>query len=140
MAPAAYFCCGYFHWPDMILTCPSCDTRYSVDASKFPAAGRTVRCAKCSHSWHQPGEAAEAPEPVSAQPAGQVSVPEAAPEARPPIVDDGVASVAAAFAPESASPARGFGPSVVENKPRQALGPRAGGGGGLGGIDRWWCC
>ena len=31
----------------MILTCTSCDTRYSVDGSKFPAAGRTVRCAKC---------------------------------------------------------------------------------------------
>ena len=44
----------------MILTCPNCDTRYSVDGAKFPAAGRTVRCAKCGHSWHQ---AAEAPEP-----------------------------------------------------------------------------
>ena len=48
----------------MLLTCTSCDTRYSVDGSKFPAAGRTVRCAKCGHSWHQPGEAPEpAPEP-----------------------------------------------------------------------------
>ena len=43
----------------MILTCPSCDTRYSVDGSKFPAAGRTVRCAKCGHSWHQAGETPE---------------------------------------------------------------------------------
>jgi len=42
----------------MILTCPSCATRYTVDAAKFPAAGRTVRCAKCAHSWHHP-----APEP-----------------------------------------------------------------------------
>ncbi len=123
MGAAAYFCWD-FPWLDMILTCPSCDTRYAIDASKFPAAGRNVRCAKCSHSWHQPGEAAEAPEPVSAQPAGQVFVPEAAQEARPPIVDDGVASVAAAFAPESASPARGFGPSIIEDKPRQAIGPR----------------
>ncbi|MDB5741378.1 MAG: hypothetical protein JWP16_2418, partial [Alphaproteobacteria bacterium] len=31
----------------MILTCPNCDTRYSVDGTKFPPAGRTVRCAKC---------------------------------------------------------------------------------------------
>jgi len=45
----------------MILTCPSCNTRYSVDGEKFPAAGRTVRCAKCGHSWHQP-----APEPEAA--------------------------------------------------------------------------
>src|SRR5262245_48003549 len=48
----------------MILTCTSCDTRYSVDGSKFPAAGRTVRCAKCGHSWHQPGEAPEPEAPV----------------------------------------------------------------------------
>jgi predicted Zn finger-like uncharacterized protein len=47
----------------MILTCPSCSTRYTVDAAKFPAAGRTVRCAKCGNSWHQPGPEPE-PEPV----------------------------------------------------------------------------
>lgn len=46
----------------MILTCPSCDTRYSVDGSKFPAAGRMVRCAKCGHSWHQQGEVPPEPE------------------------------------------------------------------------------
>lgn len=46
----------------MILTCPSCDTRYSVDGSKFPASGRTVRCAKCGHSWHQAGEPPPEPE------------------------------------------------------------------------------
>lgn len=64
----------------MILTCPSCDTRYSVDGSKFPATGRMVRCAKCGHSWHQQGEpppqpeiaadpviAAEQPQPVETQ-------------------------------------------------------------------------
>jgi predicted Zn finger-like uncharacterized protein len=37
----------------MILTCPHCATRYQADAAKFPSAGRTVRCAKCSHVWHQ---------------------------------------------------------------------------------------
>ncbi len=47
----------------MILTCSSCGTRYSVDGSKFPAAGRTVRCAKCGHSWHQAAEAAPESEP-----------------------------------------------------------------------------
>jgi predicted Zn finger-like uncharacterized protein len=36
----------YFNGPGMILTCPSCVTRYSVDGAKFPAAGRQVRCAK----------------------------------------------------------------------------------------------
>jgi len=44
----------------MILTCPQCATRYQTDAAKFPAEGRKVRCAKCSHVWHQD---APAPEP-----------------------------------------------------------------------------
>jgi predicted Zn finger-like uncharacterized protein len=46
----------------MILTCPQCDTRYQADASKFPAAGRNVRCAKCGHVWHQIGPTQE-PDP-----------------------------------------------------------------------------
>lgn len=37
----------------MIITCPSCATRYPVDASAFPASGRKVRCAKCGENWHQ---------------------------------------------------------------------------------------
>lgn len=36
----------------MILTCPSCVTRYEVDGTKFPDSGRDVRCAKCGHVWH----------------------------------------------------------------------------------------
>lgn len=44
----------------MILTCPSCGTRYVVKDGAIPAGGRTVRCAQCKHSWHQePEEAAE---------------------------------------------------------------------------------
>ena len=35
----------------MILTCPSCDTRYSIDPGSLLPAGRTVRCANCGHSW-----------------------------------------------------------------------------------------
>src|ERR1700754_2905408 len=46
----------------MILTCPQCATRYQVDGSKFPAAGRSVRCAKCGHVWHQIGPEPE-PDP-----------------------------------------------------------------------------
>lgn len=40
----------------MILTCPECATRYEVDGTNFPAEGRKVRCKKCGHVWHQPGE------------------------------------------------------------------------------------
>src|SRR5258706_14061376 len=43
----------------MILTCPQCATRYQVDANKFPASGRNVRCAKCGHVWHQLGQMPE---------------------------------------------------------------------------------
>ncbi|HEY3636800.1 MAG TPA: DUF3426 domain-containing protein [Rhizomicrobium sp.] len=52
----------------MILTCPACQTRYRADAAQFSADGRKVRCAKCSHVWHQ-----SAPEP---EPGAEVAVPE----------------------------------------------------------------
>lgn len=43
----------------MILTCPACSTRYLTDAGSFTSHGRTVRCAKCSHTWYHetPSEA-----------------------------------------------------------------------------------
>lgn len=35
----------------MILTCPSCATRYLIDPTALGVTGRVVRCARCSHSW-----------------------------------------------------------------------------------------
>ena len=48
----------------MFLTCPQCATRYQADEAKFPPAGRTVRCGKCRHQWHQPGFAVD-PQPCA---------------------------------------------------------------------------
>lgn len=66
----------------MIIVCPSCSTRFAVNAAAFPAAGRKVKCARCAHVWHALPEAAEAPAPARA--AAPAPVPAAAPAAPAP--------------------------------------------------------
>ncbi|CDO36296.1 zinc-ribbon domain-containing protein [Novosphingobium sp. KN65.2] len=72
----------------MIIACPACSTRYAVPDSAIGVDGRTVRCAKCRHSWFQEGPelalaetesqaAAQGPAQETAQPR-----PEPAPAAR----------------------------------------------------------
>lgn len=48
----------------MIIACPACATRYVVPDSAIGLEGRTVRCAKCKHSWFQDGP--ELAEPIAA--------------------------------------------------------------------------
>jgi len=74
----------------MILTCPQCATRYQADGSKFPAAGRSVRCAKCGHVWHQIGPQPE-PDPeaeIEVQEPPAPAITAEAPARHTPVVDE----------------------------------------------------
>lgn len=39
----------------MLIACPACGTKYVVPDDALGVEGRTVRCAKCKHSWFQDG-------------------------------------------------------------------------------------
>jgi predicted Zn finger-like uncharacterized protein len=82
----------------MILTCPQCDTRYQADGSKFPAAGRNVRCAKCGHVWHQLGPEPE-PDPEAELFVEEPPSPAAAPPPEPAPSPIAAQPRVAAFAP-----------------------------------------
>lgn len=66
----------------MIITCPACATRYVVPDSAVGAEGRTVRCAKCRHSWFQEGP--ELAEAAPREPEAPAAQPQAAPPPPPP--------------------------------------------------------
>ena len=66
----------------MILTCPACASRFSLDTSALGATGRRVRCGQCRHVWHatpEPEIEAEGgyarPEPATARVAPPVDQP-----------------------------------------------------------------
>ncbi len=84
---------------DMILVCPSCDSKFKVPDNAIPPAGRKVRCAQCGSAWHattadelRPPKTAHA-----ATPSGPRIAP-AAPQVTPVAeVDAGTAAKAAAI-------------------------------------------
>ncbi|MGX7950954.1 zinc-ribbon domain-containing protein [Tsuneonella sp. HG249] len=71
----------------MIIACPACATRYVVPDSAIGAEGRTVRCAKCRHSWFQDGPAFELPEPAVEAPETQPEPPAVGTEPEVPSVE-----------------------------------------------------
>jgi predicted Zn finger-like uncharacterized protein len=54
----------------VIVSCPACATRFSLDASLLGPNGRNVRCAKCGHRWRQ-----EAPPPIESLPPVELEAP-----------------------------------------------------------------
>ena len=93
----------------MIIACPACKTRYAVPDEAIGVAGRTVRCAKCKHSWHQAGTIVS-PSPRDAMPPQPVSP--ATPVTTPaPVVD------ANRTAEPSAPPAPPPGLGTMEREP-----------------------
>lgn len=75
----------------MIIECPACATRYVVPDSALGVEGRTVRCAKCRHSWFQDGPEIDLPgmAPVAPEPPAPAS---AAPEPKVEPVAEGEAA------------------------------------------------
>ena len=97
----------------MIIACPACATRYVVPDSAIGVDGRTVRCAKCRHSWFQEGPAPAAPPPAPpppppppVEPEPDFAEPAPLPEQTTAFAPQGFAAPAAPEAePEMAPPA-----------------------------------
>lgn len=119
----------------MILVCPSCATRFSLDESRLGGKSRRVRCSRCKHEWVQaPERPAEpvpspAPEPVVAPP------PPVEPPEPPPFVAAEPAYMPPPFEPERPDLREMLPPALSADDPLSA--PRREEGGGTGVTIGW---
>jgi len=99
----------------MIIACPACATRYAVPDSAIGVEGRTVRCAKCRHSWFQDGPVIEVPQ--AARPVATAPAPTPEPPAAPPAPVAPAPEPPIAPAPVPVQPAPAPTPAPVEETP-----------------------
>ncbi|MCJ2186688.1 MJ0042-type zinc finger domain-containing protein [Novosphingobium beihaiensis] len=106
----------------MIIACPACSTRYAVPDSAIGVDGRTVRCAKCRHSWFQEGPELLLEEAQAAPPPAAEAAPAAAP--RPAAAQQPAAPQRPAPPPQPVPPKPASPPP--EAAPRREVTPQAG--------------
>jgi len=106
----------------VIVSCPACATRFSLDATLLGPSGRNVRCAKCGHRWRQ-----EPPEAAPAElPPLEPNQPAPAPEPERPPVAPGLAALLGgqAVQPSADAPRAGIvvPPRLQPAKPARKIG------------------
>ncbi len=71
----------------MIVTCPSCEAKYRVEAAALEARRGKVKCASCAHVWTVADEALTLSEPVAAPEPAPAPDPEPVLDAQPSLRD-----------------------------------------------------
>jgi predicted Zn finger-like uncharacterized protein len=118
----------------VIVSCPACTTRFSLDAALLGESGRNVRCAKCGHKWKQVPPKLEAVGAAAFDEAQAATAPAEAPAAPSPANFDSNPGNAVAepsveipaAPPRPRSPQRPTGPITIPPKLRPVMPKRRG--------------